>query len=132
MPPPFAGSPNRSCARKSRRWRRLARSASSNPTSASRRGSADHWRAGGGEAMLFRRFLPGLPPILAGDRLYLRAPEISDFEAWAPLRAISRDHLQPWEPAWAAVSLTREGYRRPLAWFALGRASCRERVGKYV
>src|SRR3546814_18232378 len=67
--------------------------------------------------MLFRRFLPGLPPILAGDRLYLRAPEITDFAAWATLRAISRDHLQPWAPAWAADSLTREGYRPRLAWF---------------
>lgn len=67
--------------------------------------------------MLFRRFLPGLPAILAGDRLYLRSPEISDFEAWATLRSVSRDHLQPWEPAWAEDSLTREGYRRRLAWF---------------
>jgi ribosomal-protein-alanine N-acetyltransferase len=67
--------------------------------------------------MLFRRFLPGLPPVLSGAQLYLRSPEINDFEAWATLRAISREHLQPWEPTWAEDSLTREGYRRRLAWF---------------
>jgi len=67
--------------------------------------------------MLFGRFLPPLSPSLQGDRLYLRAPEINDYEAWATLRAISREHLQPWEPSWAEDSLTREGFRRRLAWF---------------
>jgi ribosomal-protein-alanine N-acetyltransferase len=67
--------------------------------------------------MLFGRFLPPLSPSLQGDQLYLRAPEINDYEAWATLRAISREHLQPWEPTWAEDSLTREGFRRRLAWF---------------
>lgn len=67
--------------------------------------------------MLFGRFLPGATPVLNGDRLYLRAPEINDYEAWATLRAISREHLQPWEPTWAEDSLSRDGYRRRLAWF---------------
>ncbi|WP_374299789.1 GNAT family N-acetyltransferase [Ferrovibrio sp.] len=67
--------------------------------------------------MLFGRFLPGATPVLNGDKLYLRAPEINDYEAWATLRAVSRDHLQPWEPTWAEDSLSRDGYRRRLAWF---------------
>jgi ribosomal-protein-alanine N-acetyltransferase len=33
------------------------------------------------------------------------------------LRAISRDHLQPWEPTWAEDALSRDGFRRRLAWF---------------
>lgn len=67
--------------------------------------------------MLFGRFLPGAVGMLSGERVYLRAPGISDFEAWATLRAVSRDHLQPWEPRWADDALTRDGYRRRLAWF---------------
>lgn len=67
--------------------------------------------------MLFGRFLPPLVPILHGEKLYLRAPDISDYDTWATLRAVSRDHLQPWEPTWAEDSLSREGYRRRLAWF---------------
>lgn len=67
--------------------------------------------------MLFGRFLPPLSPILQGEHVYLRAPEINDYDAWATLRAISREHLQPWEPTWAEDSLTREGFRRRLAWF---------------
>ena len=50
--------------------------------------------------MLFGRFLPPLSPILHGERLYLRAPDVSDYDAWATLRAVSREHLQPWEPTW--------------------------------
>jgi [ribosomal protein S5]-alanine N-acetyltransferase len=67
--------------------------------------------------MLFGKFLPGFSAALGGERLYLRAPSITDFEAWAMLRTASRDHLQPWEPRWAEDALTREGYRRRLAWF---------------
>lgn len=67
--------------------------------------------------MLFGRFLPGMAAALGGERLYLRPPSIADFEAWATLRAVSRDHLQPWEPRWAEDALTRDGYRRRLAWF---------------
>lgn len=67
--------------------------------------------------MLFGRFLPPLSPSLQGEQIYLRSPEINDYDAWATLRAISREHLQPWEPTWAEDSLTRDGFRRRLAWF---------------
>lgn len=67
--------------------------------------------------MLFGRFLPPLAPLLHGEKLYLRAPDINDYDAWATLRVVSREHLQPWEPIWAEDSLSRDGFRRRLAWF---------------
>lgn len=67
--------------------------------------------------MLFGRFLVHAAPVLGGERVYLRTPEPGDFEAWAMLRAVSRAHLQPWEPTWAEDALSRDGYRRRLTWF---------------
>ncbi|WP_374633023.1 GNAT family N-acetyltransferase [Ferrovibrio sp.] len=67
--------------------------------------------------MLFGRFLSGTAPALVGQRLYLRQPLSADFETWAALRAVSRGHLQPWEPSWAEDALSRDGFRRRLAWF---------------
>ncbi|WP_421785806.1 GNAT family N-acetyltransferase [Hyphobacterium sp.] len=43
--------------------------------------------------------------------LVLRAPNASDYEAWAKLRAASRRHTEPWEPAWTEDELTRTAYR---------------------
>lgn len=67
--------------------------------------------------MIFGRFLPQPAPAMTTDRLYLRSPDAGDFEAWAALRAVSREHLQPWEPSWADDALTRDGFRRRLIWF---------------
>lgn len=67
--------------------------------------------------MLFDRFRNPAAAPLVGQQIYLRAPGAHDFEPWSALRAASRQHLQPWEPAWLEDSLTREGYRRRLAWF---------------
>ncbi len=67
--------------------------------------------------MLFGRFLSQPAPVITAESVYLRLPENSDYEAWAALRAVSRAHLQPWEPSWAEDALTRDGYRRRLAWF---------------
>ena len=55
---------------------------------------------------------------LSGERVFLRLPERSDYEAWASLRARSRNFLTPWEPSWPAD--------------ALGRASFRARVTRYA
>jgi [ribosomal protein S5]-alanine N-acetyltransferase len=44
--------------------------------------------------------------------LRLRAPLRSDYEAWADLRARSRDFLQPWEPTWPEDDLTRAAFDR--------------------
>ena len=38
--------------------------------------------------------------------------------AWAELRALSRSHLTPWEPAWARDDLSRQMYRRRLRAYA--------------
>jgi ribosomal-protein-alanine N-acetyltransferase len=50
--------------------------------------------------------------------VFLRAPERGDYEAWASLRASSRDFLTAWEPSWPPD--------------ALSRASFRARVGRYA
>ncbi len=64
-------------------------------------------------------FLRNLGPpwasrVLTGERVLLRAPQQSDWSAWAQLRAESRDFLVPWEPSWPADALTRAAYRRRL------------------
>src|SRR5918995_247466 len=39
-------------------------------------------------------------PIVEGEGVYLRAPQMSDFAEWAALREASRAFLTPWEPTW--------------------------------
>ena len=56
--------------------------------------------------------------IIRGQRLTLRHPAISDYDRWAELRASSRAHLTPWEPAWAYDDLARSMYRRRLRAYA--------------
>jgi ribosomal-protein-alanine N-acetyltransferase len=51
-------------------------------------------------------------PVVRAKRLYLRLPQMSDYAAWAELRARSRDHLVPWEPEWSRHELTRYAFRR--------------------
>ena len=66
-----------------------------------------------------RLFLARTHPFrLIGDRVVLRPPERGDYEAWAGLRASSRNFLTPWEPSWPPD--------------ALSRASFRVRVGRYA
>jgi ribosomal-protein-alanine N-acetyltransferase len=52
--------------------------------------------------------------LIHGDGVYLRPPEMRDFEAWAGLRERSRAFLTPWEPSWAGDDLTRASFRRRL------------------
>lgn len=54
-----------------------------------------------------------LEPI-AGARITLRPPALSDYAQWAQLRSLSRVHLAPWEPLWSRDELTRFSYRRRL------------------
>lgn len=49
-----------------------------------------------------------------GEGVYLRPPEMRDFEQWAALRHLSRSFLTPWEPTWPADDLTRAAFRRRL------------------
>jgi ribosomal-protein-alanine N-acetyltransferase len=51
---------------------------------------------------------------IRGARVYLRYPTMQDYAAWAELRALSRQHLTPWEPQWARDELTRSSFRRRL------------------
>jgi ribosomal-protein-alanine N-acetyltransferase len=59
-------------------------------------------------------FPGGREPVLHGDRVFLRYPEMSDFPQWAKLREESRLFLAPWEPVWAPDELTRAAFRRRL------------------
>ncbi len=54
-----------------------------------------------------------LEPI-CGPEVTLRPPGLSDYSAWAEIRALSRAHLSPWEPTWTRDELTRIAYRRRL------------------
>ena len=42
-----------------------------------------------------------LGPVLESDKVVLRTPQMSDYPAWAELRAASRQFLTPWEPVWS-------------------------------
>jgi ribosomal-protein-alanine N-acetyltransferase len=50
--------------------------------------------------------------LLRGEGIYLRPPEMRDYEAWADLRAQSRVFLTPWEPTWPGDDLTHATFRR--------------------
>lgn len=58
-----------------------------------------------------------LPPIV-GDGVLLRAPQMSDYTAWAELRESSRRFLTPWEPTWPADDLTRPAFRQRIRRYA--------------
>ena len=51
-------------------------------------------------------------PAIAGDGVFLRAPQVADYAEWVTLREASRDFLTPWEPTWPADDLTRASFRR--------------------
>ncbi len=50
--------------------------------------------------------------MIQGRGVWLRPPQVSDYGPWAELRAMSRAHLVPWEPAWPRDDLTKSAYRR--------------------
>lgn len=58
-----------------------------------------------------------LEPIRSA-RHVLRPPTVADYNRWAELRALSRAHLTPWEPAWARDDLSRQMFRRRLRAYA--------------
>src|SRR5712691_2276811 len=57
-------------------------------------------------------------PIVEGDGVFLRAPQMADFPEWAALREASRTFLTPWEPTWLHDDLTRGAFRRRLKRYA--------------
>lgn len=50
-------------------------------------------------------------PRIDGEGVYLRPPEMGDYDAWASLRLESRHFLEPWEPVWPADEHSRSSYR---------------------
>lgn len=56
----------------------------------------------------------GKAPRFVLDGLLLRPPRETDFPLWSALRAVSRAHLEPWEPLWPEDDLTFQGFRRRL------------------
>lgn len=68
---------------------------------------------------LFRSSLFSDPsPEIEGSGVFLRAPQMGDFEEWARLREASRSFLTPWEPTWPEDDLTRGAFRRRLRRYA--------------
>jgi [ribosomal protein S5]-alanine N-acetyltransferase len=57
-------------------------------------------------------------PVVQADGVFLRAPQMADFNAWSALREKSRDFLVPWEPTWPEDDLTRTSFRRRLRRYA--------------
>lgn len=49
-----------------------------------------------------------------GEGVYVRAPELRDFQEWADVRDASRNFLMPWEPTWAQDETSRGSYRYKL------------------
>lgn len=50
------------------------------------------------------------------ERMTLRPPQHSDYNAWSSLRRESRDFLTPWEPTWADDHLTRKAFTNRVYW----------------
>ncbi|MEP9377772.1 GNAT family protein [Aquabacter sp. CN5-332] len=61
---------------------------------------------------------PEVLPAIVGDGVYLRVPQIKDYQQWRDLREESRSFLMPWEPLWPADDLTRGAFRRRLRRYA--------------
>ena len=73
---------------------------------------ADGRLSGGSGDMAFLKSSLGtdLNLVVSGRGVWLRPPMMSDYAAWAELRAMSRDHLTPWEPQWARDELSRSAF----------------------
>lgn len=57
-------------------------------------------------------------PVLTGQGVTLRTPQMSDYPAWSALREESRDFLQPWEPTWPPDDVSRIAFRKRLKRYA--------------
>lgn len=64
-----------------------------------------------GAGMIALPFRTARHQIIAGKRVRLRHPDISDHAEWAVLRAESAAFLQPWEPTWPKDDLDRNAFR---------------------
>ncbi len=66
--------------------------------------------------MAFFRSLSAIEavPVLAGEGVTLRTPQMADYAAWSALREESRGFLQPWEPTWPPDDVSRLAFRKRL------------------
>ena len=55
---------------------------------------------------------------LRGEQVYLREPELADFEDWANIRQRSRAYLEKWEPTWSADEFSRFAFRQRIRIYA--------------
>lgn len=62
----------------------------------------------------FPPFRPPTTPVLRGERIVLRSPQLSDHRQWVALRDESRQHLTRWEPDWTPADLTIDAFRTRL------------------
>lgn len=60
---------------------------------------------------------------LETERLTLRLPQHTDFNAWSALRRESRAFLTPWEPSWADDHLSRRAFTNRVYWAARSHAA---------
>ncbi len=58
------------------------------------------------------------PVRLETERIILRLPAHSDYNAWTALRIQSRDFLTPWEPVWSPDHLSRKSFTNRVYWAA--------------
>src|ERR1044072_11623 len=57
-------------------------------------------------------------PIIEGEGVYLRAPQMSDYSEWTTLREASGAFLTPGDPPWPSADLSRSPFRRRLRRYA--------------
>ncbi len=57
--------------------------------------------------MVWSWLVPDKTPVLAGQRVLLRAPTMADYRAWHDLRKASQAFLRPYEPRWSDADLAR-------------------------
>tara|TARA_R110002072_G_scaffold58951_8_gene149857 strand:- start:236 stop:814 length:579 start_codon:yes stop_codon:yes gene_type:complete len=60
---------------------------------------------------------------LMAQGIRLSVPTLEDYESWAKLRGASRNHTEPWEPAWTADELSRSAFKRRLERYQIDRQS---------
>ncbi|MDB6175900.1 GNAT family protein [Paracoccus sp. Z330] len=58
------------------------------------------------------------PVRLETERIVLRLPAHSDYNAWTALRIESREFLTPWEPVWSPDHLSRKSFTNRVYWAA--------------
>ena len=69
--------------------------------------------------MAFLRSVPLVDggPVVRGEKVLMRPPQMSDHADWVALRGASEAFLRPWEPEWATDELSRSAIRRRMRYY---------------